>query len=822
MKIPSLKLPRVKIPSLKLKVKKFKKGTVIRAALILFLAGLAVGLGGLLGAYVAIKDNLPDVSDIDTFRPKLITTVYAADGRPIKEFAEERRVEVTFDQLPKSLVDALVATEDPTFFRHGGIVLRGILRAVWADVFKVLGGKRPEGGSTITQQLARDLFLHREVSLRRKLKELYLSREIEKLYSKEKILELYCNRFFLGHGAHGVQAASNLFFGKPVSDLALEESALIAGIFRGPSLYSPYTNKTGTLERRNHVINRLVAEGYLTRQEGEGYKAKPMVVLPLRRTDAEFGAYFFEEVRRYLEKNYGREGLYQAGLKVFTTLDPTVQRYAERALQAGLRSTENLLKGWRADKPNILTATPEALKALVASPKAPLEEHWLLSWENQAVEATEVYDAIVLDVSRNEATVRIKNALGRMTGKDINWTKARNLEAILKKGDVIQARVVSFDAEANEAAVSLTQKPLRNGAMVVIDPATGQVRALVGGYSFRESQFNRAVQAPRQTGSSIKPFLYTAALEHGFTPASVIADEPVTFIDRWDNEPWSPKNYDRKYKGAVTVRAGLEQSRNVVTAKLLDFVSPQVGVDYCRRFGITSPLYPYLSLSLGTFEITLLEMVSAYSVYPNKGVRFRPYFITRIEDKDGNILEETRVESEEVLSPQTAYMMTYLMRGVVEGEGGTAGAASVLGWPLAGKTGTTDDYSDAWFIGFSPDLCAGVWIGHDLPVPLGERQTGAAAALPIWIDFFGRVIQDARDKAKAEGVVDFAPPDFEVPPNLSFVEIDRKTGLLATPACLFPFLEVFVPGTEPARYCTLADHLRVLDYYSTEKATEEH
>jgi len=812
----------MKIPSLKLKVKKFKKGTIIRAILILFLAGLAVGLGGILGAYVAIKDNLPDVSDIDTFRPKLITTVYAADGQPIKEFAEERRVEVLFEQLPKSLVDAIVATEDPSFFRHGGIVLRGILRAVWADVFKVLGGKRPEGGSTITQQLARDLFLHREVSIRRKLKELYLSREIEKLYSKEKILELYCNRFFLGHGAHGVQAASNLFFGKAVADLTLEESALIAGIFRGPSLYSPYANKTGTLERRNHVINRLVAEGYLTRQEGEGYKAKPMVVLPLRRTDPEFGAYFFEEVRRYLEKNYGREGLYRAGLKVFTTLDPTFQRYAERALQAGLRSTENLLKGWRADKPNILTATPEALKALVAAPKAPLEEHWLLSWENQAVEPTEVYDAIVLTVSRNEATVRIKNSLGRMTGKDIAWTKARNLEAILKRGDVIQARVVSFDAAANEAEVQLTQKPVRNGAMVVVDPATGQVRALVGGYSFRDSQFNRAVQAPRQTGSSIKPFLYTAALEHGFTPASVIADEPVTFIDRWDNEPWSPKNYDRKYKGAVTVRAGLEQSRNVVTAKLLDFVSPQVGVDYCRRFGITSPLYPYLSLSLGTFEVTLLEMVSAYSVYPDKGVRFRPYFITRIEDKDGNILEETRVESEEVISPQTAYMMTYLMRGVVEGEGGTAGAASVLGWPLAGKTGTTDDYSDAWFIGFSPDLCAGVWIGHDLPVPLGARQTGAAAALPIWIDFFGQVIQDARDKAKAEGIVDFTPPDFEVPPNLSFVEIDRKTGLLATPACLFPFLEVFVPGTEPSRYCTLADHLRVLDYYSTEKATEEH
>jgi len=812
----------MKIPALKLHIKKFKRGTILRALRLLILAGLAIGLGAILGAYVAIKDNLPNVADIESFRPKLITTVYAADGQPIKEFAEERRVEIAYDRIPKTLINAIVATEDPSFFRHGGVDLRGILRAIWADMFKVLGGRRPEGGSTITQQLARELFLHREVSLRRKLKELYLSREIEKLYSKEKILELYCNHFFLGYGTYGVQSAANLFFGKDVGALALEEAAVIAGIFRGPAVYSPYTNKVGTLNRRNHVLNRMVIEGYLSKAEGEAAKQKPMTVLPLRRTSAEFGAYFIEEVRRYLEKTYGYDGLYRAGLKVFTTLDPTLQRYAERALRSGLRSTENGKNGWRADKPNILTAGPEALKSLVAASQAALEDQWLLSWENQSVEPAEVYDAIVLSVSRNEATVRLKNVLGRMTAKDIGWTKAGRLDALIKRGDVIQVRVASFDPSANEARVSLDQKPVRNGAVVVIEPQTGQIKALVGGYSFRDSQFDRAVQAPRQTGSAIKPLLYTAALEHGFTPASVIRDEPVTFIDRWNNEPWSPKTYDRQYKGAVTVRTGLEQSRNVVTATLLDNISPQVGVDYCRRFGITSPVYPYLSLSLGTFEITLLEMVSAFSTFPDKGVRFRPYFITRIEDKDGNVLEETRVESEEVISPQTAYMMTYLMRGVVESEGGTAAAASVLGWPLAGKTGTTDKYSDAWFLGFSTNLCAGVWVGHDKPIPLGERQTGAAAALPIWQDFFARVIDDARKKAEADGIVDFEPPDFEVPPNLVFVDIDKKTGLLATPACLYRFREVFFPGTEPSRYCTLADHLRVLGYYGNDKATEEH
>jgi len=324
----------MKIPALKFKIKKFKKGTVIRALLILVLAGLALGLGAIFGAYVAIKDNLPNVADLETFRPKLITTVYAADGTPAKEFAEERRVEVPYDRLPKSLIDAIVATEDPSFFRHGGIDYRGILRAVWADVFKVFSGRRPEGGSTITQQLARSLFLHREVSLRRKLKELWVSRAIEKLYPKEKILELYCNHFFLGHGAYGVQAASSLFFGKDVADLTLEESAMIAGIFRGPAVYSPYNNPTGTLNRRNHVFNRMVAEGYLSRSQGEEAKRLPMEVLPRRPLSTEFGAYFFEEVRRYLEKNYGYDGLYRAGLKVYTTLDPALQRYAERALRS--------------------------------------------------------------------------------------------------------------------------------------------------------------------------------------------------------------------------------------------------------------------------------------------------------------------------------------------------------------------------------------------------------------------------------------------------------------------------------------------------------
>jgi penicillin-binding protein 1A len=810
------------ITSLKIRIRKLKGRDILRILLFLILVGSALALGALFGAYIAIKDNLPSITELESMKPKLITTVYAASGEPIKEFAEQRRVEVPFEQIPDMLIKGIIATEDNRFYIHSGVDYRGILRAIRDDVPRILRGRRPQGGSTITQQLARDLFLHRDVSLRRKLKEMFLAREIEKKYSKRKILELYCNRFYLGHGAWGVQSASNLFFGKSVKDLSLEEAALIAGIFQLPSRYSPYDNPKGTLDRRNHVLNRLVEERYISKDQAEAAKKSPLKVIPLRRTNEEFGAYFFEEVRKYIQKNYGSDALYSAGLKVYTTLDPTLQKYAESALRRGLRDIENQKDGWRADKVNLLTAGPEAKKNLVARIQDELEDQWLLSWENQLLEPQEVYDAVVLAAGRAEATVRVKNYAGKMTNKDIAWTRAGSLNSLIKRGDVIQVKVNIVDEAKKEAQVSLDQSPVRNGGFLAIEPQTGQIKAMAGGYSYRVSQFNRAMQAPRQTGSAIKPFIYTAAIENGFTPASLIVDEPHTFIDRWNGEPWSPKNYDRQYKGAVTLRVGLEESRNVVTAKLLDYISPQVGVDYCRRFGITSPLYPYLALSLGAFEVTLAELVSGYSVFPNKGVRFKPYFIARVEDKDGNVLEGTRPESEEVISPQTAYVMTYLMQGVVRE--GTGAAASILDWPLAGKTGTTDKYSDAWFIGFSPSLCAGVWVGNDRQVCLGERQTGAAAALPIWQDFFSRVIEDKKKAEAGIGAEEVVPEDFEVPPNLVFIEIDRKTGLLATPACLYPLREVFfdLPERLPNRYCTNADHLRILDYYSANKASEEH
>jgi penicillin-binding protein 1A len=776
--------------------------------LILILFGFSILAGVLAGVYKAIKINLPDVSELEHFEPNIISTVLADDGSVIKEFAIERRVEVPYEKIPPVLKQAIVATEDPRFFRHHGVDFRGILRAFVANL-KQGRIRRLQGGSTITQQLARQLFLYSQQTLSRKLKETYLALQIERKYPKEKIFEMYCNQCYLGHGVYGVETAANLFFGKSVSDLTLEEAALIAGIFRGPEIYSPYTNAEVTLRRRNHVLNRMAEEGFISKEEAEEAKKKPLVVLPLHRQSSEFGAYFFEEVRKYVEKKYGADLLYRSGLKIYTTLNPQMQTWAEEALLRRLREIDKL-RGWRKDKRNLLQEE-----------KVDLKKAWLPGWRLAPLKPGDIVQAIVLSVTKKEAQVRIRDYEGLITNRDIAWTRTDNLEKLVQPGDVIQIEIKEVDEASKKFVASLDQEPLLEGAFLAIEPQTGEIKAMVGGYSFNRSKFNRATQALRQVGSAIKPFLYVAALENGFTPASQIVDEPVNFIDRWTGQPWSPKNYDRKYKGAVTLRIGLEESRNVVTAKLLDYISPQLGVEYCRKFGITSPIYPYLSLSLGAFEISLLELVSAYTVFPNKGIRARPYLIRRIEDRQGNLIEENQPETETVISPQMAYMMTYLLKGVIER--GTAQAASSLlnDKALAGKTGTTDDFTDAWFIGFSPSLCAGVWIGFDTKVTIGDRMAGAVAALPVWIEFFKKIIESEKKMAEGNGQ-EFIYEDFEVPPNLSFVTIDRKTGFLATPNCLWPLREVFLPGTEPQRFCTRQDHLLILDYYGTSRALEEH
>ena len=797
------------------KIKKFKKptGKKLFKSLLLIVIFVAVSLlGSLVGAYMAIVRNLPSISELEEFKPSIITYLYSADGQVIGEFAIEKRIEISYEEIPDILKKAIIATEDPNFYNHHGIDFRGVLRALKEDIRLKLRGRsaRLQGGSTISQQLARELFLHRKQTIRRKLKEALLALQIENKYSKKEILTMYCNQFNLGHGAYGVEAAAQLYFGKKASELNLEESAMIVGILRGPSIYSPYKNSKLMLRRRNHVLNRMLEEGYITPEKAKRAKAQPLNVLPLNRSDSEFAAYFKEEVRKYLEEQYGSEALYREGLKVYTTLDTNLQKYAEESLKNGLRRLDKR-QGWRHDKRNLLEEGIEDLENL--------KSNFCSSWLKPTFQEGQIVEAVVLEASSREATLKIKDYKGKITNSDIGWTKTRNLKRLIKRGDIIQVKIKKIDNESHEILASLDQEPKLEGAFLAIEPQTGQIKAMVGGYSFKRSKWNRATQALRQAGSAIKPMIYTAALENGFTPASIIIDEPTEFPDKWSGEVYAPPNYDQKFKGAVTLRQGLEESRNIVTVKLLDFISPQTGVDYCRKFGLTTPIYPYLSLALGAPDVKMIELVSAYTAFANKGVRINPYFITRIEDKEGNILEETKVESEEVISPQVAYMMTYMMEGVIER--GTAWPAAFLekDKALAGKTGTTNDYTDAWFIGFSPSLCAGVWVGHDEKVSIGERQSGMVAALPIWTEFFQKVIEEEKKEAEEKGD-DFVREEFEVPPNLSFVEIDRKTGLLATPICIFTLKETFLPGTEPVRFCSYEDHLKTLDYYSVLKKKE--
>lgn len=779
----------------------------LKVFLVLFLFISACVLGSILGAYVAIKQNLPSIALLEEFEPKIITNIYADEGEVIGEYAEEKRIEISYEEIPAVLKNAIIATEDPRFYKHHGIDFLGILRAIKQDIKirKRIG--RLHGGSTISQQLTRALFLHRRQTIRRKFKEALLAIQVEKKYSKQQILTMYCNQFWLGSTAWGVESASQLYFGKKVSELNLEEAALIAGIFRGPARYDPYKNRDDTFGRRNHVLKRMLEEGYISQEEYERARTRPLNVLPSRRRDTGFAAYFNEEVRRYVADNYGSDALYRRGLRVYTTLNPTLQKYAEEALASGLRKLDKR-QGWRSDKRNLLNEGIEDLENLATN--------FLNSWLKSTFSEGEVVDAVVLTVRPEEAYVKLKDYVGALSNEDIDWTKTKNLRSLIKRGDVIQVKLNKIDEENKQLLVSLDQEPLLEGAFLAIEPQSGQVKAMVGGYDFKRSEWNNVTQALRQAGSAIKPILYTAALESGFSPSHIIIDEPTDFIDKWTNEPWTPPNYDGKYKGAVTLRKGLEESRNIVTAKILDFISPQKGVDYCRKFGITSPVYPYLSLSLGSFEVRMIELVSAFSVFPNRGVRIKPYFINRIEDKEGNILEENKSEAEEVISPQIAYMMTSLLHGVIKR--GTGIAASFLDWPLGGKTGTTNDFTDAWFIGFSPSLCAGVWVGHHTQVTIGERVSGAVAALPIWIEFFQKVIDDKKERLKAGD--EFVLEEFEIPPNLSFVEVDSKTGLLAGPFCVYVMTEAFLPGSEPTRFCTPEDHLRILDYYGFKKKEE--
>jgi penicillin-binding protein 1A len=737
------------------------------------LAAIAGTVSGLLFAY---SDDLPQISALDDYAPSTITRLKALDGAVIGEFATQRRIVIGYDDIPVALRQAIVSAEDAGFDSHVGLSIPRILITATRDL---IYGQRA-GASTLTQQLARNLFLTLDKTWERKVKEAILTVQIEKRYTKREILTLYCNHVYFGHGAYGVESASRIYFNKRARDLTLEEAALIAGIVQLPERQSPFVDMTRATRRRNYVLQRMADEGYITQARADAAKAAPIVLKGQPAPDRSIAPYFVEEVRKYLERTYGAKKLYEQGLTVETSLDLPLQEAASAALDAGLRNLDKR-RGFRGPRRN------------VGNDGQSPEEFTVDRW-SRPMAVGDIVPAVVLgpvgatgSAGRAAGTIRLR--MGSYTAElpktGYAWTR-KTSTSFLRAGDVVDVRIAALDEAGGQATVDLEQTPVVEGAVLAIDNHTGQVRAMVGGFSFARSKFNRAVQAYRQLGSTFKPVVYTAAIDRGFTPASVIMDAPVAFPAGPGQPPYSPQNYDHTFKGPITLRYALEQSRNVPTVRVLEQLGPRTAIQYAKRLGFSSEFPAYLSIALGAGEATLLEVSSAYSVFPNQGVRMRPYEVLRVLDRDGSLLEENRPEPREAIRADTAYVMTNLLRGVTLR--GTAAAAAALDWPVAGKTGTVDDYTDAWFIGFDPDITVGVWVGYDEKKSLGPRETGAEAALPIWIDVMKAYIaRRGRDPM----------PQFAAPGNIVFLAVDRSTGAPSDDATQ-AINEAFISGTQPS------------------------
>jgi len=739
------------------------------------LAALAGTVSGLVFAYT---DDLPQITALDDYSPSTITRVTALDGEVVGEFATQRRVVIGYDDIPLRLRQALIAAEDAGFDSHFGV---SIPRVVVTALRDVVTGRRA-GASTLTQQLARNLFpetIGFQKTWERKVKEAIVTVQIEKRYTKREILTLYCNHVYFGHGAYGVESAARLYFNKRAKDLSLDEAALIAGLVQLPERQSPYVDLQRATRRRNYVLQRMTEEGYISPAEYKTAKEKPIVVRGQPAPDQSPAPYFVEEVRKYLERTYGAKKLYEQGLTVETSLDLPLQEAATAALDAGLRRLDKR-RGFRKPTRNVVAEGHS------------VEQFNIERW-SRPIRVGDIIPAVVLGPAESTGTTRKAQATIRLRmgtyAADLPkagyaWTHKPN-EDFLRRGDLVEVRVSALDEVNARATVELEQTPVVEGAVLALDNHSGQVRAMVGGFSFARSKFNRAVQAYRQLGSTFKPIVYTAAVDRGFTPASILLDAPVAYPSGPGQPLYSPQNYDHTFKGPITLRYALEQSRNVPTVRLLEQLGPATAVDYAKRFGFSNQFPPYLSIALGSAEATLLEVTSAYAVFPNQGVRMRPYSVLRVLDRDGSLMEENRPEPREAIRADTAYVMTNLLRGVTLR--GTAAAAAALDWPVAGKTGTMDDYTDAWFVGFDPDITVGVWVGYDEKKPLGPGETGAEAALPIWMDVMKAYIaRRGRERV----------PDFAAPGNIVFLAVDRSTGAPAGDATQ-AINEAFIAGTQP-------------------------
>ncbi|HEY6011851.1 MAG TPA: PBP1A family penicillin-binding protein [Nitrospirota bacterium] len=738
--------------------------------------------------------GLPTVESLKDYKPSPGTVIYAEDGRVLGQIKIEKGVYVPLKRVPKFLVNALLATEDPRFYQHQGIDYRGILRAALKNIIAV---RVAQGGSTITQQLTKVVFLSPERKFKRKIKEIILARRLEKELSKEDILELYLNKVYFGHGAYGVQMAAKTYFGKNIWDVNQAEAALLAGLPKSPMVYSPYSDIDLTKLRQAHVLKRMVSEAYITEEQSKKIYDQQINLENLRPQE-EIAPFVVDYIRKYVEKKYGAEKLYEGGLRVYTAIDFDIQRAANTALKEGLRALDKR-QGFRGrvgfKQPKPVPAEWGALQVMV--------------------KPGEVFNANVLEVGDYYVTVRGRGLVGYILKEDRTWALAdpkkhkdsgelRKPRDIIAVGDILKVRLKDYDKKKRLADFSLEQVPLVEGAVVSIEPFTGYVRALVGGYDFVEGGFNHALDARRQPGSSFKPFIYGAALENGFTPASILMDLPVIHDKTaFEKKGWKPGNYDGRFLGPMRLRTALALSRNAVTVALLEKIGLEKAIDFARAAGITSPISYDYTTALGSSAVTPMELTSAYATFASQGVRTEPVIIKTIVDGQGVALESYQSEPKESIDRTTAYLVTSLLKSVVDE--GTGRGAQAIGKPLAGKTGTTNNYIDAWFVGYAPSIVTGVWVGYDnASASLGDKESGARAALPIWIPVMARALQNR----PAE---DFTPTD-----DVVFLKIDPESGLLAREGAPGAVNDVFRRGTEPTQYADVVKK-PASDFYSMDQ-----
>lgn len=749
----------------------------MRRTLALLVGGhLLVAAAGIVTGFLLLRD-LPGIERLDVMNLSRVTVLQDRNGEQLHTFAEQRRIPVSLDRIDPDFLEALIATEDPRFMRHFGVDAVAVVRAAIKNLTTHWGS---EGASTITMQLARDEFLHPRKTLYRKALEAVYATQIEQHYSKQTILTHYCNRVYLGHGHWGVEAAARFYFDKSADNLELHEAALLAGLIQAPERLTPHRHPDRAERRRNHVLERMVIEGVLDRERAEAAKKQPLgVVEP--RPSATPAPYFVEEVRRWLVRRYGDEAVYREGLRIETTLDPPLQRAAERAVAMGLDDY-----GRRHDQLPEPEPLPEGTRP---------EEFDHPAWY-AGLEPGSIVPAVVTSAGPDEAVVRIADRTLSLSPEQIDWTGEDRLDELLEVPSIVRVRVRAVDQDGGVSAVDLASQPSAQAALVAVDAATGDVLALVGGRDFSESEYNRATQAPRQPGSAFKPFIFAAALERGFLPNDMLLDAPTVIVDA-GTDPYQPDNYERDYEGYVTLRHALEHSRNIPTVRLLDAIGYDPAVEMARRLGIATDLEPFPSLALGAFEVELIDLVSAYGAFVNGGVLVEPKLVRSVEHSDQRQLYESKSRAREVLSPEIAGMMVSLLEGVVLR--GTGRGVRSLDRPLGGKTGTTDGFTDAWFVGFTPDMAVGVWVGHDQRRSLGRKETGARAALPIWREFLRAGLED-----REEG------HEFLRPPGLRRLLTDAVTGrrVRSGAPCQEPILESFPRERIPERICNERDNLR--------------